>query len=79
MTWVHVCFKPDPRLTREQQDVVARDYGMTDGSLLITVRGSMVQYLLRMMNLDKNTIAADPRTQQIVIENIDAIKQWLFQ
>ena len=42
-------------------------------------RGSMVQYLLRMMNLDKNTIAADPRTQQIVIENIDAIKQWLFQ
>ena len=79
MTWAHVCFKPDPRLSREQQDVIARDYGMTDGSLLITVRGSMVQYLLRILNLDKNTIAADPRTQQIVIENIDAIKQWLFQ
>ena len=78
MTRVNVCFKPDGRLTPEQQEVVAGDYGMSDNRLLITVRGSMVQYLLQMMNVDQNTVSADPKAQQIVIENIDAIKQWLF-
>ena len=38
----------------------------------------MVQYLLQMMNVDQNTVSADPKAQQIVIENIDALKQWLF-
>ena len=78
MTKVNVCFKPDGRLTPEQQEVVAGDYGMSDNRLLIPVRGSMVQYLLQMINVDQNTISADPKAQQIVIENIDAIKQWLF-
>lgn len=78
MTQVNVCFKPDGRLTAEQQAIVAGDYGMTENRLLITVRGSMVQYLLQMMNVDQNTISADPKAQQIVIENIDSIKRWLF-
>ena len=78
-TQVNVCFTPDQRLTPEQQLIVANDYGMTDKRLLIQVRGALVQYLLQMMRIDINVVAADPRAQQVVIQNMDAVKQWLFR
>ena len=52
---------------------------MTGNRLLIQIRGALVQYLLQMMRIDMNVIAADPRAQQVVIQNIDAVKQWLFR
>jgi predicted DNA-binding transcriptional regulator YafY len=78
-TLVNVCIVPDQRLSPEQQQIVANDYGMTDNSLLIQVRGALVQYLLQMMRIDMNVIAADPRAQQVTIQNMDGIKQWMFQ
>lgn len=78
-TQVNVCFTPDQRLSYEQQAIVANDYGMTENRLLIQVRGALVQYLMQMMRIDMNVIAADPRAQQIVIHNMDAVKQWLFR
>jgi predicted DNA-binding transcriptional regulator YafY len=76
---VNVCFMPDPRLSPEQQEIVANDYSMTNKRLVIQVRGSLVQYLLQMMRIDMNVVAADPRAQQVVIQNMDAVKQWLFR
>ena len=78
-TQVNVCLTPDQRLSTLQQEIVANDYGMSDNSLLIQVRGALVQYLLQMMRIDMNVIAADPRAQQVVIQNMDAVKQWLFR
>ncbi|GAC15837.1 WYL domain-containing transcriptional regulator [Aliiglaciecola lipolytica] len=78
-TKVNVVFTPDQRLSEAQQEVVTNDYGMTNNSLLIQVRGALVQYLLQMMRIDMNVIAADPRAQQVVIQNMDAVKQWLFR
>lgn len=78
-TLVNVCFKPDERLSNEQKHVVATDYGMTDQRLLVQIRGALVPYLLQSMRIDVHTIASDPRAQQIVIENMDGIKQWLFK
>ncbi|MDO6694521.1 WYL domain-containing protein [Aliiglaciecola sp. 3_MG-2023] len=78
-TKVNVVFIPDQRLSDAQQEVVANDFGMTNQSLLIQVRGALVQYLLQMMRIDMNVIAADPRAQQVVIQNMDAVKQWLFK
>jgi predicted DNA-binding transcriptional regulator YafY len=78
-TLVFVCFTPDQRLFLEQQTIVANDYGMTDKHLLIQVRGALVQYLMQMMRIDINVVAADPRAQQVLIQNMDAVKQWLFR
>jgi hypothetical protein len=78
-TLVNVCIVPDQRLSPAQQQIVANDYGMTDNSLLIQVRGALVHYLLQMMRIDMNVIAADPRAQQVTIQNMDAVKQWLFR
>jgi predicted DNA-binding transcriptional regulator YafY len=78
-TMVNVCFTPDQRLSPEQQAIVANDYGMTDKRLLIHVRGALVPYLMQMMRIDINVVAADPRAQQVVIQNMDAVKRWLFR
>ncbi|MGS2721527.1 WYL domain-containing protein [Paraglaciecola aestuariivivens] len=77
-TLVNLCFIPDQRLSPQQQQVVANDYGMTDNRLLIQVRGALVHYLLQMMRIDTNVIAADPRAQQVVIQNMQGLKKWLF-
>ena len=78
-TMVNVCFTPDQRLSPEQQAIVANDYGMSDKRLLIQVRGALVPYLMQMMRIDINVVAADPRAQQVVIQNMEAVKQWLFR
>lgn len=78
-TMVNVCFMPDSRLSEAQQQIVAKDYGMTDKRLLISTRGALVPYLMQLMRVDVNMIAADPRAQQVVIENMEGIKQWMFQ
>ena len=82
LTWhtkVNVCFKPDPRLSKEQQIVVANDYGMKNGMLVIRVRAALVHYLLQMMRVDPHIIHAKPTAQQIIIDNMEAIEKWLFK
>ena len=76
---VNVCLTPDQRLAAQQQDIVVNDYGMTDNRLLIQMRGALVRYLLQVMRIDMNVIEADPRAQQVIIQNMDAVKQWLFR
>lgn len=78
-TKVKVCFKPDPRLSVEQQEVVANDYGMKDGMLIVTVRAALVHYLLQMMKVDPHILHAKPTAQQIIIDNMGAIEKWLFK
>lgn len=75
---VTIKIKPDSRLEKAQQKVVAEDWGMTRNKLDVTVRGSLVQYALQALRIDVNTVQAKPEAQQIVISNLDEIKPWLF-
>lgn len=77
-TQVTISIKPDSRLEKAQQKVVAEDWGMTRNKLDITVRGSLVQYALQALQIDTNTIQAKAEAQQIVISNLDEVKPWLF-
>lgn len=77
-TFVTIKIKPDSRLDKAQQKVVAEDWGMTRNKLDVTVRGSLVQYALQALHIDANTVQAKPEAQQIVISNLDDIKPWLF-
>ena len=69
---------PDPRLTADQQAVVAHDYGMTDGKWLLSVRAKLLPYLLQLLRLDPAQVMEDPRAQQIVIANQADVEAWLF-
>lgn len=77
-TWVELRVVPDPRLTPEQQAVVAADYGMQGGALVIRLRARLVPYALKLLHIEPGEPLADPLAQQVVVENRAALTPWLF-
>jgi predicted DNA-binding transcriptional regulator YafY len=75
---VSVTITPDPRLTASQQEVVARDYGMRDGQLTLQTRGTLVEYLLRLLQLDPRRLDDNPLAQQIVLANREELAPFFF-
>lgn len=77
-TWVDIIIRPDPRMKKEQREVVEREYGMAGGILNVTTRGSLVQYYLDLMKIDTKVLKVNPNSQQIVVENFESLQRWLF-
>lgn len=77
-THVTLEITPDNRLTPDQKEVIAHDYGMTNGQLKLTVRAKLAPYLLQLLNLNVGKQLEDARAQQIVLANYDEISPWLI-
>ena len=77
-TRVTIRITPDPRLSREQQEVVQVDYGMEDGALEVATRGKLVPYALKLLHIDPNESLDDPAAQQIIVANRAELQPWLF-
>ena len=60
---------PHPRMTASQRKVVAKDYGMTNERVILTVRYAMLFYVLRRLGLLGDASQQNPRTQHIVALN----------
>lgn len=69
---------PDQRLTKEQRKVIEQDYGMLRGSLRVTTRAALAQYVLQALRIDPHVIHAKAEAQQIVVENLEEVRPWLF-
>lgn len=63
---------PHPSLTVSQKAVVAKDYGMADGSAIMTVRYAMLFYVLKRLGLLGDASKLPPRSQHIVVINLSA-------
>lgn len=77
-TRVVVRIVPDPRLNREQREVVEVDYGMEHGALEIATRARLVPYVLQLLHIEPGADADGPAAQQIVVENRNELAAWLF-
>lgn len=69
---------PHPGLTPSQQKVVELDFGMTNGTLTLSVRYAMLFYVLKRLGLLGAPQLQSPRTQHIVAinrEELDAAIQ----
>ncbi|MBT6265669.1 MAG: WYL domain-containing protein [Halieaceae bacterium] len=75
---IEIILKPDPRLSEEQQDVVAKDFGMNQGQLCVIVRARLANYLLQLLNIHTGEALSDPKAQQVIIANRANITAWLF-
>lgn len=60
---------PHPRMTASQRAVVAKDYGMANERVVLTVRYAMLFYVLRRLGLLGDASQQNPRTQHIVALN----------
>lgn len=77
-TQVRLILQPDPRLSAAKQAVIAQDYNMTDGQLILTTRAALVQYLLQEMQVSVKMLDGTPEAQQLVLVNADELRPWLF-
>jgi predicted DNA-binding transcriptional regulator YafY len=77
-THVVVRIAPDPRLSREQREVVEMDYGMEKGALEIATRARLVPYVLQLLHIEPDALTEDATAQQIVVENRTELAPWLF-
>lgn len=69
---------PDPRLSECQQTILEGEYGMLNGALTITTRAALANYYLQYLRIDHAAPREQPEAQQLILENIDQIKPWLF-
>ena len=70
--------EPDSRLSLEQQEVIAHDYHMIEGRLDLPVRAKLAPYLLQLLNINTGPLLEDPRAQQLVLTNQNALDAWLI-
>jgi predicted DNA-binding transcriptional regulator YafY len=75
---IEMIFSPDSRLSPEQKNVIEQDYQMQDGKLVTTTRAALAQYLLQDMQVNIKFHDAIPEAQQLILVNLNDIKQWLF-
>lgn len=74
---VTVEITPHPSLTESQQKVVAKDYGMQDGKVVLSVRCSMLFYVLKRLGLLRDAEKENPRAQHIVLLNKQSVQDAL--
>jgi len=60
---------PDQRLTQAQQAIIARDYGMTQGSLTLDTRAALAPYALSRLGINFDNSHPDPLVQQLQLAN----------
>lgn len=77
-TTINIQIKPDGRLGEMQQEIIARDFDMTDGCLTVKTRAPLVEYMLRAFNIDPRKLEMVPEAQQIVVANFREIEHFLF-
>ncbi|KPL95160.1 MULTISPECIES: helix-turn-helix transcriptional regulator [Vibrio] len=69
---------PDSRLTEAQAEVIAHDYGMEKGTLVIPTNAALVRYVLDAYNIDINVLNSNPKGQQIILGNFEELKPHLI-
>ena len=70
--------EPDTRLRADQREVIAHDYNMENGRLLLTTRAKLAPYLLQLLNVNTGPLLDDPRAQQLVLSNQESLQNWLM-
>lgn len=69
-----VRIRPHPDLSPEQKAVVAKDYGMADGTTVLEVRYAMLFYVLKRLGLLDRPENKPARSQHIVVDNWEETK-----
>ena len=63
---------PNPRLTAGQQKVIAEDFGMKNGQVVVPVRRALLYYFSKRLRLDVADRFDDPSEIPVIVKNRDA-------
>lgn len=73
----NVRLKPNPHLSKSQQDIIAADYAMDKHSLELPVRRSLLYYFQKRLRLDVVDALDNPQEVPVVIANKDEFDEAL--
>jgi hypothetical protein len=76
---LEVIIAPNPALPEAPKRVIALDYGMVDGQLILRTRQALAFYLLKRLGLTQTPAPDRAHEQQIVLVNRDALIPYLPQ
>lgn len=71
--YIQIEIAPHPGLTENQKRVVEKDYGLSEGKNILSVRCAMLFYVLKRLGLLGDAEQEDPRRQHIVALNKDHV------
>jgi predicted DNA-binding transcriptional regulator YafY len=64
-----VLLRPNPRLSKGQQHVIAQDFAMKDGEIPVSVRRALLYYFNKRLRLDMSDAVDDPRESPVIVKN----------
>ncbi|MEQ8799173.1 MAG: WYL domain-containing protein [Salinisphaeraceae bacterium] len=64
-----VTLVPNPKLSAPQQDVIAQDYEMQDGMVVVPVRIALLYYFLKRLRLDVADALDRPQEAPVIVSN----------
>ncbi len=76
--FIELIIKPDPRLSSFQQEIIARDFNMHNDQLIISTRAALANYYLQFLRITPQNQNKAPEAQQLILDNLEHIKHWLF-
>ncbi len=77
-TDIPVILTADLRLTPEQKAIIETDFAMVGGQLRVPSRRALVKYVLQRYQIDPRSHNPKAAAQQIVVQNLEALKPWLY-
>lgn len=77
-TEVELIIAPHSGLSKAQQAVITKDYDMRDKQMVVKTRGALVEYVLQILRIDKQTDKRPAVQQQVELVNFDEVKHWCF-
>ena len=76
---IEVRLKPNPRLSKSQQRIIASDYKMKDNCLVVTLRKSLVYYFNKRLRLDVAEALDNPKEVPIVVADQTSFQKVLAE
>jgi predicted DNA-binding transcriptional regulator YafY len=70
---------PNPALSGSQQQVVADDYGMNAGEVVVPVRRALLYYFSKRLRLDVGETIDNPSETPVIVKNRDAFQDALAE
>jgi hypothetical protein len=74
-----VVLRPNPALSKKQQEVIAQDYKMTNGRIAVAVRKALLYYFQKRLRLDVADALDSPHEAPVVITNREAFANALAE
>ncbi len=68
-TYFSVALRPNPKLSKSQQEIIAGDFMMSGGEVLVPVRRALLYYFNKRLRLDVADRLDEPREAPVIIKN----------